>query len=70
MSYCGDSGFYYKPIGLSLIGQGIHILLTGESGIKWKGIYIKIKDFQLDDKYSTGLSQNHGVSKKPNFPSS
>lgn len=70
MSYRGDSGFYYKPTGRSVIGQGIHILLTGESGIKWKGIYIKIKDFKLDDKYSTGLSQNHGVPEKHSFPSS
>lgn len=32
-----------------------------------KYIYIKIKDFQLAYKYSTELSQNHGVPGEHNF---
>ena len=45
MLCCRDFGFYHKPTDLSLIE---HILFTGESGIKWKCIYTKIKDFKLE----------------------
>ena len=53
-----EFGFSYKPNDLSLID---HTLFTGELGIKWKYIYTNIKDFKLECKYSTKLSQNCGL---------
>lgn len=64
MLCCRDFGFYHKPTDLFLIE---HILFTGESGIKWKCIYTKIKDFKLECKYSTELSQNYGLPGKAHF---
>lgn len=60
-----EFGFYYKSNDLSLIE---HTLFTGELGVKWKYIYTNIKDFKLECKYSTKLSQNYGFPGKKKCP--
>ena len=60
-----EFGFYYKSNDLSLIE---HTLFTGELGIKWKYIYTNIKDFKLECKYTTKLSQNYGFPGEKNAP--